>query len=177
MQHLPKGSVTLGKSSSGNTHYIEPATARELNNKGITLAEQQRKEEDRTLARACGHIAAALHEIHVALDAVVLMDLAMARAGHSRCGAALNTNSGRAAAGLLNKTCACSAVRSRAQAGDDASQCRRGFVNRTQCIYWLQLGRLYIGSRVHELMHQCLTCASNVSQQVLAGGLVGSSLS
>ena len=43
---LPKGSVKVGQSQSGATHYFEPAPAVPLNNAETLLEEAERKEEE-----------------------------------------------------------------------------------------------------------------------------------
>jgi DNA mismatch repair protein MutS2 len=46
---LPKGSVKVGQSQSGATHYFEPAPAVPLNNAETLLEEAEKKEEDQVM--------------------------------------------------------------------------------------------------------------------------------
>jgi hypothetical protein len=84
MQVLPKGSVILDKSQKGGTLYIEPKPAMELNNEANRLNSLEQKEEEKVLQELCGFVAAAMDDIDAALDAVLHIDLAHARAGHAR---------------------------------------------------------------------------------------------
>lgn len=80
--------MTLDKSGSGATLYMEPKPAMDLNNRKRTLEGAAAREEQRVLARACAQVVAVLPDIERALGGVLALDLATARARHAGCATA-----------------------------------------------------------------------------------------
>ena len=80
---LPKGSVTLGTSGSGNTLYVEPSPLIELNNTEIWLADEENEEEERILKELSRVVAERAGSLRRILSAVTKLDLALARAKYA----------------------------------------------------------------------------------------------
>ena len=81
---LPKGSIKVGQSQSGATHYFEPAPAIALNNAETLLEEGERKEEQAVLLRLTRHVEARATGLAAVAEAAAALDVAAARAGHAR---------------------------------------------------------------------------------------------
>ncbi|KAL4458289.1 hypothetical protein ABPG75_013154 [Micractinium tetrahymenae] len=80
---LPKGSVSLAASESGNTLYMEPAPAVKLNNAEMALAGREAEEEAAVLRALSGLVAQHAQQLHSVLTAITALDVASARARHA----------------------------------------------------------------------------------------------
>eukprot|EP00955_Chlamydomonas_euryale_P038981 351270-Chlamydomonas_euryale.AAC.1 len=79
---LPKGSVKVGQSQSGATHYFEPAPAVPLNNAEAVLDEAEREQEAAVLVALTRRVADRKDPLNAALAAAADLDVAAARAAH-----------------------------------------------------------------------------------------------
>lgn len=81
---LPKGSVTLAMSGSGNTMYIEPEPLIPLNNKEIELSTAEIEEEEKILEETTKLIVHHATMLRKVFSIVTRIDLAIARAKHAK---------------------------------------------------------------------------------------------
>ncbi|GAX74806.1 hypothetical protein CEUSTIGMA_g2253.t1 [Chlamydomonas eustigma] len=81
---LPRGSVKVGQSQSGATHYYEPAPAISLNNAEALLEEAEKVEEQAVLERLTRDVVSSLRGLSSLIDSCAALDVAAARAGHAR---------------------------------------------------------------------------------------------
>ncbi|KAG1678593.1 hypothetical protein FOA52_012600 [Chlamydomonas sp. UWO 241] len=80
---LPKGSVKVGASQSGATHYYEPHPAIALNNGEAVLEEAEKKEEKAVLAMLTRRVESRALPLQSLLSAAADLDVAAARARHA----------------------------------------------------------------------------------------------
>ncbi|KAK9833029.1 hypothetical protein WJX74_004733 [Apatococcus lobatus] len=80
---LPKGSLTLDRSSTGATLYMEPEPAVGLNNAEARLAGQESDEQDAILSRLSVLVADDADTLDQILDAIAELDIANARGRHA----------------------------------------------------------------------------------------------
>jgi DNA mismatch repair protein MutS2 len=85
LQVLPKGSVTIATSQTGSTLYMEPKPVIAMNNVAAELEAEEEREELRVLASLSRLVALEKDRIVTAMQAIVSLDLANARASHAKC--------------------------------------------------------------------------------------------
>ena len=79
---LPRGSVKLSQSQSGQTFYYEPAPAIALNNAAMELEEKEKREEVAILLALTRLVSSSSDKLFQSLEAASSLDIAKARALH-----------------------------------------------------------------------------------------------
>jgi len=80
---LPKGSVALATSASGNTIYMEPAPLIPMNNAEAALAAQEQEEEVRVLRMLSGLVGRECGRLNDVMEGLKVLDVACARGRYS----------------------------------------------------------------------------------------------
>ncbi|PSC69703.1 endonuclease 2 [Micractinium conductrix] len=80
---LPKGSVSLATSASGNTLYMEPAPAVKLNNAEMQLAAREAEEETAVLVALTELVGQHALQLRALLASITALDVAAARGQHA----------------------------------------------------------------------------------------------
>ena len=82
--YLGKKAVVLASSGSGQTHFVEPESAVVLNNTATRLLEEEKRVEELVLSELTKMFIDAAESLAKALQGVLHVDLAFARAAHAK---------------------------------------------------------------------------------------------